>query len=38
MTREVKNGKVAFKGGQCGIMDDHSKYLAIYRKIVLISS
>jgi len=21
MTREVKNGKVAFKGGQCGRMD-----------------
>ena len=23
MTREVKNGKVAFKGGQCGRMDHH---------------
>jgi len=23
MTREVKNGKVAFKGGQCRKMDDH---------------
>ena len=23
MTREVKNGKVAFKGGQCGRMDRH---------------
>ena len=22
-TREVKNGKVAFKGGQCGRMDHH---------------
>ena len=24
MTREVKNGKVAFKGGQCGRMDQMS--------------
>jgi len=23
MTREVKNGKVAFEGGQCGRMDHH---------------
>jgi len=23
MTREVKNGKVTFKGGQCGRMDHH---------------
>jgi len=23
MTREVKNGKVALKGGQCGRMDHH---------------
>jgi len=23
MTRGVKNGKVAFKGGQCGRMDHH---------------
>ena len=23
MTREVKNGKVAFKGVQCGRMDHH---------------
>jgi len=23
MTREVKNGKVAFKGGPCGRMDHH---------------
>jgi len=23
MTREVENGKVAFKGGQCGRMDHH---------------
>jgi len=23
MTREVKNRKVAFKGGQCGRMDHH---------------
>ena len=23
MTTEVKNGKMAFKGGQCGRMDHH---------------
>jgi len=23
MTREVKNGKVTFEGGQCGRMDHH---------------
>ena len=23
MTREVKNGKMAFKGGQCGRIDHH---------------
>jgi len=29
MTRQVKNGKVAFKGGQCGRMDHHVWQVAI---------
>jgi len=27
MTREVKNGNVAFKGGQCGRMDHHVRQI-----------
>jgi len=36
MTRAVKNGKVAFKGGQCGRMDRVARYLHTQRRTTKI--